>query len=261
MEWSDAGVVLSARRLGETSTVLSVLTREHGRHAGLVRGGAGPLGRAQLQSGNRLQLRWRARLEGQLGSFSCELLRTLAPMALAERRRLAAITAACAVVDTALPEREPLPRLYEAFEALIASVEEGEAAGWPAAYVRWEVALLAELGFGLDLGSCALSGRRDDLAFVSPRSGRAVSAEAAAPWRDRLLTLPGFLVDERAPIDPAALAAGLRLTQHFLVRCIYAEHGRALPAARQRLARALADPRPQAAAADAGEQMPEETDR
>ncbi len=238
MEWSDEGIVLAVRALGETSVVLSVLTRAHGRHCGLVRGGAGRRARGMLQPGNRLAAHWRARLADHLGTMSCEPGRALATGVLGDRGRLAAVTAACAVAETALPEREPLPVIYDSLARLIAAIETD--AGWPAAYVRWELGLLTELGFGLDLGRCAVTGTTDDLIYVSPRSGRAVSAAAGAPWKDRLLPLPAFLVNTEAPAGSAAVTAGLALTEHFLLRHVYAEQGRALPAARARLAEEIA---------------------
>jgi DNA repair protein RecO (recombination protein O) len=238
MEWSDEGIVLSVRPLGESSAVLSMLTRMHGRHAGLVRGGAGSRSRGALQPGSRLAARWRGRLADHLGTLACELAYSLAPAVLEDRRRLAAIASACAIAETALPEREPLPRVFAAFLALIEALEREP--DWPADYVRWECRLLSELGYGLDLSRCALTGSADELAFVSPRTGRAVCAAAAEPWRERLLPLPAFLLDTEAPADQAALAAGLALTGRFLARCVYAEQGAALPPARLRLAAELA---------------------
>ena len=238
MEWSDEGIVLATRSLGETSVVLSLLTRAHGRHSGLVRGGAGRRTRGLLQPGNRLAARWRARLADHLGTMSCEPGHVLASAVMADRGRLAAVAAACAVAETALPEREPLPAAFESLAELIAAVETD--AGWRAAYVRWELGLLTELGFGLDLGRCAATGTTDDLAYVSPRSGRAVSAAAGAPWKDRLLPLPAFLVDASAPAAGEAVASGLAVTGHFLLRHVYAEQGRAPPAARARLAEEIA---------------------
>ena len=238
MEWSDEGIVLATRSLGETSVVLSLLTRAHGRHSGLVRGGGGRRTRGLLQPGNRLAARWRARLADHLGTMSCEPGRVLASAAMADRGRLAAIAAACAVAETALPEREPLPAVFESLAGLIAAIETD--AGWPGGYVRWELDLLTELGFGLDLGRCAATGTTDDLAYVSPRSGRAVSAAAGAPWKDRLLPLPEFLVDASAPAGGEAVASGLAVTGHFLLRHVYAEQGRAPPAARARLAEEIA---------------------
>jgi DNA repair protein RecO (recombination protein O) len=233
MEWSEEGIALSVRKLGESSAVLSVLTRGHGRHAGLVRGGNSQRMRGMLQPGNRLVARWRGRLVDQLGSLTCELTRALDPRVIADRARLAAITSACALVETALPEREPLPRLYEAFETIVEAVETSPV--WPALYVQWEVALLADLGYGLDLRCCAISGTTHDLAYVSPRTGRAVGRDAGAPWKERLLALPAFLVEPDAPAVPATVVAGLALTGYFLHRHVYAERGRSLPPARERL--------------------------
>lgn len=238
MEWDDDGIVLSVRTIGETSVVLSLLTREHGRHAGLVRGGVGRWTRGTLQPGNRVACRWRGRLAEHLGAYGCELAAATASAVLEDAARLAAVVAACAVLDTALPEREPLPETYEALLALLEAVEHDPA--WPLAYVRWEVALLATLGFGLDLSACALTGTTERLVFVSPRTGRAVSMEAGAPWQQRLLALPTFLVDPAAPAGPSDIAAGLALGSHFLRRCVYAEHGREMPAARTRLPQAIA---------------------
>jgi DNA repair protein RecO (recombination protein O) len=243
MEWVDEGVVLFARALGETSVIASLLTRDHGRHTGLVRGGGGRRARSVLQPGNRVSCRWRGRLSEQLGTFACELAAATAPPALEDAARLAALVAACAVLDTALPEREPLPAQYDGLLMLLHAIECDPS--WPAAYVRWEASLLADLGFGLDLASCALTGATEGLAFVSPRTGRAVSAEAGAPWRHRLLTLPAFLIDPAAVAAASDVAAGLALTGHFLGRCVYREQGGETPAARERLpalvARALAD--------------------
>jgi DNA repair protein RecO (recombination protein O) len=237
MEWSDEGIVLAVRRLGETSAVLSLLTLDYGRHSGLVRGGSGRRTRGILQPGNRISARWRARLPDHLGTISCEPRQILAPAILADRHRLAAIAAVCAVAETALPEREPVPAIYQSMADLFASIESDSE--WPAHYVRWEVGLLAELGFALDLRCCALTETMADLAFVSPRSGRAVSAAAGVPWRDRLLRLPAFLIGDAALAGPDAIADGLALTGHFLLRHVYAEQCRALPAARARLAQEI----------------------
>lgn len=233
MEWSDEGIVLAVRALGESSLIVSLLTSSHGRHSGLVHGGASRRRRGVLQPGNRVQARWRARLADQLGTMTCEPAQVLAPGVLGDRARLAAIAAACAVAETALPEREPAATIYDSLSALLAAVEAD--AGWSADFVRWELGLLAELGFGLDLGCCAVTGVTANLVYVSPRSGRAVSAVAGWPWRDRLLRLPEFLVASAAPAPREDIADGLALTGHFLLRHVYAEQCRALPPARTRL--------------------------
>ena len=238
MHWSDEGFVLGARRHGETSAVLSVFTGEHGRHAGLVRGGAGRRLAPAIQPGNRVALTWRARLADHLGSYTVELVEAGGAKLLDDRARLAALAAAAAVADAGLPERHPYPRAFAAFAALIQALAAGP--GWPAAFVRWELDLLAELGFGLDLSCCALTGLTADLAYVSPRTGRAVTREAGQPYRDRLLPLPAFLVSD-APADAAAIAHGLRLTGRFLEDHALAALGRKVPAARTRLLGYLVD--------------------
>lgn len=250
MEWSDEAVVLSARSLGESALVISALTREHGRHGGLVRGGSGRRSRGVLQPGGRIACRWRGRTAEQLGSYTCEPVATLGPAVLADAARLAAVVAACAVLDTALPEREPAPATFAALHGLLAAIERDP--GWPCAYVRWEVALLADLGFGLDLSACALTGAREGLAYVSPRTGRAVAADAAGPWQQRLLALPAFLADPAAPTGEDDILAGLALAGHFLRRCVYAEHDRDLPAARRRLPLVIARVRPSGTAIGEG---------
>jgi DNA repair protein RecO (recombination protein O) len=237
MRWSDEGFVLSARRHGENGAVVHLLTRERGRHAGLVRGGAGRRLAAVLQPGNEVRAEWRARLEDQLGTLAVELAHARAAALLGDPVRLAALAAACAMTEAALPEREAHPAVYEGMAALLDALD-GSAA-WAAAYVRWELALLSELGYGLDLARCAATGGVDDLAYVSPRSGQAVSRAAAEPWRDRLLPLPAFLLGTQAGAHPGDLRDGLALTGFFLERRVLAPHGRAEPKARTRLVELL----------------------
>ncbi|MCC6468764.1 MAG: DNA repair protein RecO [Alphaproteobacteria bacterium] len=236
MDWIDEGIVLGARRHGESGMVVSLLTQAHGRHAGLVRGGAGRRGRALYEPGNRLRAVWKARLSEHLGSYACELIAADAATLLDDAGRLAALSSACALVEAALPEREPHPSVFASLGALIRSLS---LPNYGTFYVRWELALLAELGFALDLESCAATGANDDLAYVSPKSGRAVSAAAAEPYRRRLLPLPRFLI---APTEPGALelVQGLRLTGHFLDEHVFAHRAGGMPAARVRLAERLA---------------------
>ena len=232
MEWSDDGIVLSARKHGESAAVVSVLTAEHGRHAGLVRGGSGSRMRGVLEPGNRVHVRWRARLEEHLGSFECDMVANVSAGLLDDPLRLAALQAICAVAEAALPERERHAAVYMGMLGLLDALG-GEA--WAGHYVRWELALLADLGFGLDLSACAATGSNDNLTYVSPKSGRAVSASAGEPYRDRLLALPGFLLRERHDPGVGEVAAGLALTGYFLDRHVLAPHGKALPSARGRL--------------------------
>jgi DNA repair protein RecO (recombination protein O) len=217
MDFTDDAIVLSARRHGEANAVLSVLTREHGRHLGLVKGGTSRRQRPMLEIGNRLKVTWRARLEEQLGNFTAEPVGAVSATLLDDPLKLAALASACAVADVVLPEREPHADVYQATATLIEAIA-GESAGWPADYVRWELALLTALGFGLDLSKCAVTGDRDGLAFVSPKTGRAVSRAGGQGYADRLLPLPGFLLANDAMPDRGDLLAGLRLTGYFLDR-------------------------------------------
>ncbi len=225
MEWTDEAIVIGSRRHGETSAVVTAFTREHGRHAGLVRGGSGKRARGAIQPGNRLQVTWKARLTEQLGNFTWEPLSTEGTRWLAHSGRLAAVSSACALIEATLPERESHPTAYAGMVALLGQLGADD---WASHYVRWELALLTELGYGLDLSSCAATGSNDDLAFVSPRSGRAVSLSAGEPYRDRLLTMPAFLANGE-PGCPDDLWAGLALTGHFLERWVFAAIGRAPP--------------------------------
>jgi len=230
-------VVLAARRHGESSAVISVFTPTRGRHAGWVRGGAGKRARSIYEPGNRLRLTWRARLADQLGSFSAELEAALAARLLEDPDRLAGLGAACALLEATLPERDPHPILYNMFSDFIEMLPEHR--DWLERYVRFELNLLAELGFGLDLVACAVTGATTDLVYVSPRSGRAVSRAGAGVWADRLLPLPGFLLGQ-GPADPDQIRAGLRLTGTFLSRHLFDAGERPMPSARERLVRRLA---------------------
>jgi len=233
MLWRDTGFVLATRRHGENALIVDLLTREHGRHAGLVRGGQSPRVRAMLQSGNEVAAVWRGRLDEHLGTIACEMLRAHAARFLDDPGRLAGLTSAAALVGAALPEREPHGDVFTSFARLIEALD--SAVDWPAQYVRWEHDLLSALGFGLDLSRCAVSGATAGLAYVSPRTGRAVSRTSGLPYHDRLLPLPEFLW-RNTPADEAELDLGMTLTGHFLVHHVFAPQGRTLPAARMRLA-------------------------
>ena len=232
MEWQAEGTVLARRPHGETAVILDVLTDLHGRHSGLVPGGVSQKRAAMLQPGSRLALRWRARRDDQLGTFAVEPLRLRSGL-MADPLALAGLNAVCSLLVFALPERDPHPVLARDTERLLDLMETG--GDWGADYLHWEMRLLDEMGFGLDLSSCAVTGASEGLAYVSPRSGRAVSREGAGEWADRLLPLPGILGgagDNRGH----GLAEGLAITGHFLSARIAGELvGRPVPAARQRL--------------------------
>src|SRR5579864_5373083 len=212
MDWRDTGFVLTARRHGENGVIAELLTAEHGRHAGLVRGGQSPKRRALLQPGNLVAASWRGRLEEHLGAFDIELIRAHAATLIDDADKLAALSSAAALIALALPEREPHGDVYQGFAGLIEALDSRD---WARRYVTRECTLLGALGYGLDLTSCAATGANDDLAYVSPRSGRAVSRSAGMPYHDKLLALPDFLWRDTPP-DRTDIVAGLALTGHFL---------------------------------------------
>ena len=232
MDWSDEGIFLSGKPLGEANMIAEILTFEHGRHLGLVRGGRSRRIRPVLQPGNLVRVNWRARLSEHLGGFNVELMEAHAASVLDDAPALAAIGTLAGLVKL-LPERDPHRELYATTLHVLRSF--GEPDIWPALLVYWEFQLLAELGFGLDLSECAATGAAEELVYVSPRSGRAVSREAGAPYGDKLLPLPGFLLDASAPLAPNDIAAGFALTGFFLERDVLEPHGMKLPPARQRL--------------------------
>jgi DNA repair protein RecO (recombination protein O) len=232
MEWDAPAIVLDARPYGEGDAIATVMTAEHGAHRGLARGG-GARGRTAIWlSGNLVQARWVARLADQLGSLSAELVHPGAALAMDDPLAVAMLSAACTVAEGALPEREPHPRVFEGLLRLIAHLPQGAAVLTD--LIRWEAVLLADLGYGLDLTSCAITGETEGLAFVSPKTGRAVTSAGAGIWTSRLLPLPVFLTGDGAA-GPADWRDGLRLTGHFLERDAFGHHHRPLPAARQML--------------------------
>jgi DNA repair protein RecO (recombination protein O) len=236
MDWRDEGILLAVRPHGESSAIIETLTREHGRQSGLVQGGTGSKMSSVLQPGTQLSLEWRARLSEHLGNFRIEPVRSRAAAIMADRAALAALNAVGALLVALLPEREPNPEVYD----LTLTLADALAAGswdWPARYAEWELALLSALGFGLDLTRCGATGVTEDLYYVSPRSGRAVSREAGGAWADKLLPLPAFLIGRGAPTIGAVREA-LRMSGWFLEHWACPAFEReALPEARNRLAR------------------------
>lgn len=240
MQWSDEAIVLSVRPHGETAAVVELFTRAHGRHLGLVHGGRSRKLRPVLQTGNQVHATWKARLADNLGHVTLELARPFAANAMADALALSCLSS-MAALSRLLPERDPHPSLYEVTLFVLGFLD--DATVWPALYVRWEMALLDELGFGLDLSACAATGANDQLIYVSPRSGRAVSASAGEPYKDKLLTLPAFLARTRgASATMSDIRDGLALTRYFLDARVFAPRGEALPEVRGRLAERLARP-------------------
>lgn len=233
MEFTDDGIILSARPHGETAAVVEILTPHHGRWAGLVYGGQGRTQRPVLQPGNSVRAAWKGRLNESLGHFTLELTHARAGELMHDRLSLAGLTAACAVAEATLPEREAHGRAYHTMRILLDHLEDIDI--WPALMARWELGLLAELGFGLTLDRCAATGVKDNLIYVSPKSACAVSVEAGEPYKDRMLPLPAFLRDASAETSLADALDGLRTTGHFIETRILHLANRDLPEARKRV--------------------------
>jgi len=237
MEWSDEALIISVRPHGETAAIIEVFSRDHGRHLGMVHGGRSRLQRPILQIGNHVDVVWKARLADHLGTMKVELRHGYAAQALEDRAGLALLTSMAALIRL-IPERDPHENFYEISMFVLGYLDDFSI--WPALYVRWEMELLGELGFGLDLTACAATGSRENLIYVSPKSGKAVSASAGEPYKDRLMILPGFLKDgQREPPSAADVLAGLKLTEFFLLSRVYEQHGQGVPEARLRLSELL----------------------
>jgi DNA repair protein RecO (recombination protein O) len=236
MEWSDSAIVLSSRPHGENGVILELLTRDHGRHLGLVRGGTSRRIRPTLQPGNTLDVQWRGRLAEHLGSFTAELATARAGALMEGRDCLAGLNAFSAICGAALPERQPYPPVFVVGEILLDAMAASDVAHWLPLFARWEAGLLEALGFGLDFSECAATGATDDLVYISPRSGRAVSRAGAGIYADRLFRLPPFLNGNAASDPtPAESREALRMTGHFLLERVLEPHGTAMPNARIRL--------------------------
>jgi len=232
-EWQAPAIVLAARPYGEGDALVTVLTEAEGLRRGLAKGGGSRAQASLWQPGNLVQARWIARLADQLGALSAELVHPGAALAMDDAVALGVLSAACAVAEGAVPEQEPHPAVFGGLVQLIAGLSRGVDA--LADLVRWEAALLTDLGYGMDFSTCAVTGAASDLAYVSPRTGRAVSADAAGVWVDRLLRLPHFLVGAGEG-DAAQWRDGLALTGHFLARDAFGLQHRPLPPARLMLA-------------------------
>lgn len=246
MQWSDEGIVLGVKRHGEASAILELMTREHGRHLGLVRGAAGRTMRPVLQAGNLVNAVWRARLDQHLGHFVVEGLNLRVASLLGRAHAVYGVTHLAALCRL-LPERDPHPEIVPMVETILDHM--GDATIAAALAARFELHMLGELGFGLELDSCALTGSRDDLVYVSPRSGRAVSREAGAPWCDRLMSLPPFLGND-SEFDPSLqeIAQAFALTGHFLALRVLEPRGVQMPEARSSFITAVLSGSPEVAA-------------
>ena len=248
MEWSDEGIILGTRRHGESSAIVELMTRDHGRHLGLVRGGAGSRMRPLLQPGNSVTAVWRARLDEHLGYYALEGTRLRAATMFASPHAVYGVTHLASLVRL-LPERDPHEDIYEMLAAILDDFDDVGGAG--AHLVRFELAMLAELGFGLDLSACAATGTARDLIYVSPKSGAAVSRQAGEPWRERLLPLPPFLResdDRRNGWSGGDIADGFRLTGLFLLRNVLEPRGQGHSDAREGFIAAVTRPRVRTAA-------------
>lgn len=235
MQWTDTAIVLSSRKYGENSALMRVFSPAHGVFGGIVKGATSKTMRGVIQSGNVVSCTWQARLPDQLGTFKMELLEPVAAFLMNDSQRLAALTSITTLIESALAERHPYAKLYSALENFLQTLKAG--ADWQEMYVHMELKLLSEAGFGLDLSACAATGSRENLVYVSPRSGRAVSEDAGRPYHEKLLPLPSFLVTatKKNLAKHAEILDGMRVTGYFLEHWLLEPHHRKLPAARERL--------------------------
>ena len=231
-QWQDQSIILSARAHGESGAVVSLLTREYGRRSGYLRGASSAKNRGTLEIGNIVDANWRARTSDSLGYLTLELSHSTASRIMSDALKLSALQAACALCDQALPEKEGYEGLYNGLQALLNILETDI---WAQGYVMWEIALLKELGYALDLTRCAVGGDISTLSYVSPKTGRAVSFESAQPYKDKLLPLPEFLKPGGKQGEEDDIITGLNLTRYFLEHWVFAHHNRGLPEARHRL--------------------------
>lgn len=241
-EWTDKAILLSLRPHGEGAAVAALFSAEHGRHAGFVHGAFSKEKSGMLQPGNLVHAHWRARTQDQLGTYTLESLEPFSAHVMDDPLRLAALLSVCALCDAALPEREVHAELFAATQALLTVLTHAgdELNIWGEAYVKWEIALLRELGFSLDLSRCAAGGQvNDDLIYVSPKSGGAVSAAAGEPYKDRLLSLPVFLrpqaTEMPVPVTLQDIYEGLVLSGAFMEKWAFAQHSQGVPTPRRSL--------------------------
>ncbi len=231
-QWQGQSIILAVRGHGENGAIVSLLSREHGRQSGYIRGAHSAKNRGTLEIGNIVDANWRVRTSDSLGYLTLELSHSTASRIMQDALKLSALQSACALCDSALPEREGYAGLYNGLAALLDILEKDI---WAQGYVMWEIALLKELGFALDLSRCAAGGDSQNLGYVSPKTGRAVSLEAAQPYKDKLLLLPEFLKPQGKTSGESDVITGLNLTRYFLEHWVFAQHNKGLPEARRRL--------------------------
>ncbi len=229
--WRDHGIVLSVRSHGESGAVVALLTEDYGRHNGYVRGVNSSKLRGVVEPGNLVSAAWSSRMSDQLGAFTIEPERAITGPLIGDPLRLSALISACSLCDAALPEREPHPGLFHGLLALLDALD-GDA--WGPSYIIWEIAFMREMGFGIDLKKCAGGGDPGALAYISPKSGRAVSVDQAEPYREKLLPLPDFLKPGGGSMDMAEVLTGLRMTAHFLEHWVFAQSTKGMPEPRRR---------------------------
>lgn len=232
MQWNDNAIVLSVRKFSEHGAVVTLLSRKHGLYTGVCKSALGKRKRGIYQPGNWVNATWKARLEEHMGTLDCELEKPVAALVMQDRKALAGLNAICAMIPLAMHERDPHPNIYDAAQRVMEKLVSAE--GWAVEYIAFELTLLRDAGYGLDLGRCAATGKTDDLLYVSPKSGCAVSAQAGEPYKDKLLPLPAFFNVQAAELAEE-LRKGFELTSYFLNHWLLQPHGGRLPAARTRL--------------------------
>lgn len=235
MQWADEALILDCGKYAEHAAIVYVFSREHGRYSGVSKAALSNRNRATYQPGNLVHVEWKARLPEHMGTVTCELVQSFAALVMADMVRLSAMSSACALIKACLPERDPHPALYDALRRLFLSIAHEEPLEWQMQYARFELLLLRECGIGLDLSECVATGTREELVYVSPKSGRAVSRAAGEPYHDKLLPLPAFLQDPLGIAPFEAIRDALMLTGFFLDAYWREAHHKELPGARARL--------------------------
>jgi len=234
INWEDEAIILKVTAFGENAAVVNIFTEKNGKYAGLVRGAKAQAMRSLLQIGNKVKATWRARLSEHLGTFQLEPIKSMANNFFDDPLKLLGLTSAVAIIDQALPDREPAQEIWQGLLALLETITDYDEYIWLAAYIRWEIGFLGETGFKLGLDKCVVTGDIEDLSFVSPKSGCAVSDGAGGQYRDKLLRLPSFLTSKGFK-EPKEFSEGLQLTEYFFQRHVFGVYNKPIPSPRQRL--------------------------